>query len=147
MNRSLQAPITPGRLFGAWVCLVAVFLLWSPMWAAAWHEKGMSCCADGMCMAHSHSKSNSSQTGGSTSHESAMNCDHGGANGMANCSMSCCHQSAPFFATAAIFVLPEPALLNVPLTNICALLNFTVTEFLRSFEPLSPPPRATFFSI
>jgi len=147
MNRSLQAPIAPGRIFGAWVCLLAVMLLWSPMWAAAWHEKGMSCCADGMCLAHSHSKSHSTRPVDGASDESAMHCDHSGPSGIADCSMSCCHEHTSSFATAVIFVMPEPALLHVSLASIGVTPKLTETEFLQSFEPLSPPPRTTFFSI
>jgi hypothetical protein len=147
MNRSLKAPIAPGRIFEAWVCIVAVVLLWSPLWAAAWHGAGMSCCADGMCMAHSHSKSQSPRSADGASDASPMDCDHSGPSGIADCSMSCCHEATPSFATAVIFVMPEPALLHVSLANIGVTPKLTATEFLQSFEPLSPPPRTSIFSI
>lgn len=134
-------------MLGAWVCLVAVVLLWSPMWAAALHAETMSCCAGGKCMANSHEKVNSSLATDSTSNESQMNCDHGGTNRMANCSMSCCHESTPSFASALIFVLSEPAMLHVPLQNIGVTPNLTAIEFLQSLPPLSPPPRSSFFTI
>jgi len=141
-----NTPIAQGRILGAWVCLVAVLLLWSPMWAAALHAERMSCCAGGMCMAHSHEKVNSSLTTDSASNESQMNCDHGG-NGMANCSLSCSHESTQAFAAAIVFVVPEPATFHAPLANIGGTSHLAATEFRQSFEPLSPPPRTSIFSI
>ena len=142
-----NTPIAQGRMLGTWVSLVAIVLLWSPMWAAALHAERMSCCTGGMCMAHSHEKVNSSLATDSTLNESRMNCDHGGANGMANCSMSCCHESTPSFASALIFVLPESPMLHVPLPNMGVTPNLTASEFRQPFEPLSPPPRTSIFTI
>jgi len=82
-------PIAPGKL-GAWVCLVAVVLLWAPMWAAAWPTDGMDCCKNGLCMAHAHSQSNPARPQQAGAKESPMDCAHHGGSGMANCSMSCC---------------------------------------------------------
>ena len=54
MRHSLHRPIAPGNRLRACVCLLAVLLLWTPLWAAAWQTHNMSCCTDGMCPLHGH---------------------------------------------------------------------------------------------
>lgn len=147
MRRSLHVPSAPGRTFGAVLCLIAVILLWAPVWASAWQTNGMACCSGGMCMAHGHSKTNQPPTQQAASGQSPMDCEHHGGSALANCSMSCCHESNPSLATAVIFLLPEAAIISRPTQAIAAPANFAPTEFVQSFEPLSPPPRVAFFSL
>lgn len=142
MNHWSDAPFTPGRIFGAWVCLVAVVLLWSPMLAAAWQTGGMACCEGGMCGVHAHVKTNHSRA----QHNQHMNCEHHGGTETADCSMSC-GQGSHSLTSAVIFVLPAPAIFSQPARPIAASSAFVPAEFVRSFEPLSPPPRPSFSSL
>ncbi len=146
MKTRRHVPIAPGKT-GAWVCLVAVMLLWAPLWATAWQSDGMDCCKGGMCMAHGHSKPNAAGSRQTSAEETPMQCGHHGGGSMADCSMTCCHQSSPDLKAPAIFVMPNPARIDQPLEVMSAAGNFAPTEFLQSFEPLSPPPRTPLFSL
>ncbi len=137
--------IAPGRVFGAWVCLAAVALLWAPVWAAAWQADGMACCYGNLCATHRHSKPNQGASQQAGSQQTPMNCEHG--NGLADCAMSCPHETSAPLAAAVIFVVPEPAVLSQPGRNVAAPAEFVATEFVPSFEPPSPPPRASLFSL
>jgi len=147
MKRSLQVPIAPGRKIGAWVCLLALALLWTPLWAAAWQAHGMECCEGGMCAAHGHTKSNRTQPQQSGPSKAPMNCEHHGAGGISSCSISCCHESNSSFAVATIFVLPVPTTISQPAQGMAAFSYFARSESLLKFEPLSPPPRSSLFSL
>jgi hypothetical protein len=140
-------PIAPGRKLGAWVCLAALLLLWSPAWAAAWHTEEMACCSGGMCLAHQHSKSGPSHQGQSKETETPMNCEHHGTTGLTSCSMSCCQESSTALTAGIIFVLPEPTSLSQPSEATAAPVVLSPVEFLQSLEPLSPPPRISLFSL
>src|SRR5271157_2606442 len=146
MNRSRVIPIAPGKL-GAWVCLVAVVLLWTPMWATAWQTDGMDCWKGGMCMAHRHSKLEPARPQQSGAEETPMDCEHHGASGMSSCPMACCQESSHVLATPAVFVMPEPTTIGQPSEATPAAGNFAATGFARSFEPLSPPPRTALLSL
>jgi len=107
-----EFPIAPGKKWGAWVCLLAAILLWSPLWAAAWQADSMDCCAGGMCPAHSHNNHTPSQ---SNLPEQSTPCDHHTGFGLLQCSMSCCHTELRSFVTAIVFVLPAaPASSRLP---------------------------------
>jgi hypothetical protein len=147
MKRSLHVPIAPGRKIGAWVCLAAVTLLWTPLWAAAWQVHGMECCDGGMCAAHGHSKPNHSRPQHRTRNQAPMNCEQHGLAEISSCSISCCQESNPSFAAAIIFVLPESAPLSQPALTKAARAYLAPTESVLSFEPLSPPPRSPLFSL
>lgn len=147
MRRSLHVPIAPRRTFGAWVCLVAVVMLWAPMGAATWQANGMACCAGGMCVAHGHSRTNQPKPQETPPRESLTNCAHHGDNEMVNCSMSCGHDSGSSLTTAVIFVLPTPAAISEPTQASAALTNFAPMAFVPSYDPLSPPPRKSHFSL
>ncbi len=146
MDRSQAIPIAPGTL-GAWVCLVAVALLWTPLWATAWQTDGMDCCKGGMCVAHRHSKPEPARPQQTGAEETPKDCAHHGASGMSNCSMACCQESSHTLAAPAIFVMPEPTTIKQPSEATLAAGNFAATGFAQSFEPLSPPPRTPAFSL
>jgi hypothetical protein len=76
-----------------------------------------------------------------------MDCEHHGGSAIANCSMSCSHESAPFLTTAVIFVLPDPVAISRPDTSTGGPATLSRTESIQSFEPLSPPPRIALFSL
>lgn len=147
MRRSLHVPIAPGRTFEAWVCLVAVVMLWAPMGAAAWQANGMVCCEGGICVAHGHSRTNQPKPQETPPGESLMNCTHHGDSGIVNCSMSCGHNSSSSLATAVIFVLPVPGAISELSQVPEALTSFAPRTFVPSYDPLSPPPRTSHFSL
>jgi hypothetical protein len=147
MSRSFHVPIASGRTFGAWVCLVAVVMLWAPLGAAAWQANGMACCEGGMCVAHGHSTTNRPKPQETSPGESPMNCVHHGDRGIVNCSMSCSHDGSSFLTTAVIFVLPGPAAISQPALVLAAPTTFVQAAFVRSYDPLSPPPRTSHFSL
>src|ERR1700740_1592809 len=95
MKRSLDTPIAPGRRLRACVCLVALALLWAPVWGAVWQAGGMGCCNGGMCAAHGHSMPNQHGPKKTSPAEAPMNCEHDGGSGFSQCAMSCSHESAP----------------------------------------------------
>jgi hypothetical protein len=145
MKCSRHVPRAPGRMLSAVVCLVAVVLLWAPLWAAAW--SGMTCCTGRMCPIHGHSAPNHPRPVRAEPEKTPMDCEHHSGNAIANCSMSCSHDSGPFLTTAVIFVLPAPVAISQPAPAMAAPLNFSPAEFGQSFEPLSPPPRIALFSL
>jgi hypothetical protein len=126
---------------GAWVCLVAVVLLWAPLWAAARPTEGMDCCKGGLCLAHRHSKPEPARPQQAGAEETAMHCEHRGGSGLSDCSMACCQENSHVLAAAAIFVMPEPATIAQPSEARAAASNLATTESMQSSEPLSPPPR------
>jgi hypothetical protein len=148
MKRTLHVPIAPGRTFGAWVCLLAVVMLWAPMGAVAWQANGMACCESGMCVAHGHSKTNQPipQKQKATPGESPMNCEHQDDRGVVNCSITCGHESGASVTTAVIFLLPDPAVICRPSNTLTAPTISAPTAFVQWYDPLSPPPRTPYFS-
>jgi hypothetical protein len=140
MKRSRDIPIAPGKM-AAWVCLVAVVLLWTPLLATAWQADGMDCCKGGMCMAQRHSKPEPARRQQTGAEETPMDCEHHGGSSMSSCSVACCQESSHALATPAIFVMPEPATICLPSPATTAPSNFAATEFVQSFAPPSPPPR------
>ena len=128
------------------MCLLAVVLLWAPMEAAAWHAKGMACCEGGMCVAHRHSKTNQ-PVPREAPLGAQMNCEHHGNSGMVDCSMTCGHDSSPSVTTAIIFVLPDSAVICEPARTLASPTSFAPTAFVPSYDPLSPPPRTSHFSL
>jgi hypothetical protein len=147
MKELAYVPIATGRKFRVWVCLLAVVMLWAPMEAAAWHANGMACCEGGMCMAHGHSKTNQPMPRGATSGESPVNCEHHGNSGIVDCSMTCGHESSSSVTPGVIFVLPRFAAICEPARTLGAPTSFAPTEFVPSYDPLSPPPRMSHFSL
>jgi len=146
MKRSQAVPIAPGKM-GAWVCLVAVALLWTPLWATTWQTDGMVCCKGGMCTAHRHSKPEPARPKQTGEAGTPMDCEHHGASGMSSCPMACCPENSHPLAAPAIFVMPEAITICLPSPATTAPNNFAATEFAHFFEPLSPPPRMPLFSL
>jgi hypothetical protein len=143
MKKLAYVPIAPGRLFGAWVCLVAAVLLWSPAWAAAWQMRGMTCCTGTICLAHGHAGTKGASKSQSTAQEDApMECNHGSQTGLMACQMSCCHDHDHPLTGSVIFVLPEPMTISVPMEVTTAELKTQAPAITHLFEPPSPPPRS-----
>jgi hypothetical protein len=147
MTTSRYSPIAPGRKLGVGVCLLAVMLLWVPLWAAALHADGMGCCTDGFCPVHGHQKSDQAAAGQSRPAEAPMECEHHGGTsqnhtGTMKCSMSCCHESGNSLMAAVTFILPPPTAIALPASATAAPIEPSPSESLQSIKPLSPPPRA-----
>jgi hypothetical protein len=141
MSRSLHAAVAPGRTVGACVCLIAVLLLWAPMWASAWMARGMACCDGNMCAAHAHGKTNSPGKSDATKNE--MECEHSRSAGMTACSMSCCHEEGASVVRSSVYVLPAPAAVFVPAETVSLRIAVKHDEVLQVFAPPSPPPKAS----
>lgn len=146
MRQSLHTPSARGKKLRASVCLLAIFLLWSPLWAAAWQTNTMSCCADGMCPIHGHAHSAGSPAQAPS--EPAADCEHDSStkhgckpSGMTPCSLSCCHDTTSSLIAAAIFVLPAPAAISHSVVTTSAPLQMARVAFPPSLDPASPPPR------
>jgi hypothetical protein len=136
-------PSFPGefaRKVCAWVCLTALVLLWSPLWAAAWQSASMSCCEGGMCAAHSHTNQNQ-QTQQTKSDDAPVNCEHHSGDHLSQCKMSCCQEGSHVMTAGVIFLLPDPASISELQRATDLTAAFAPREFLQSVEPLSPPPR------
>jgi hypothetical protein len=145
MRRSLQPPIAPGKALGAWVCLVAALLLWSPMWAAAWQANRMECCDTKQCPVHAHHSGTSQKAtpADNPQNEPSMDCHRSGSGQLMQCSMSCCHDQQRDFAAAVVFVLPAPVNIPFPMRLAPGPQGIQLAADFSSFAPLSPPPRAS----
>ncbi len=147
MKRSIPPPIAARRVIGAWVCLVAAALLWSPMWAAAWQSNGMDCCNGGMCQAHRHPNPDRSGPRQTAPAEAPMNCAHQSGSGITSCSMSCCREGSTSLVTAVIFVLSAPSSLSRPAGSFTSSVSAAPSESVQSFQPPSPPPKILVISL
>ena len=76
-----------------------------------------------------------------------MNCEHHGNAGIVDCSMTCGHESSPSITAGVIFVLPDSATLREPALTLAALTSFALAESVPFYDPLSPPPRNSDFSL
>ena len=133
-------PIAPGKKVAACLCLFAVILLWTPVWAAALQSH--DCCAGGMCPTHSHRN----QSNNPVSSPSPMDCEHHGDSqppaGLASCSLSCCQDSEHPTIGANLFVVPEAAEIAMSAIASAVPAAHAFAKLARTPEPLSPPPRA-----
>jgi hypothetical protein len=129
------------RAIAASICLLTVLLLYAPLAGAAWSSYQSACCMSGQCKipAHHHHKAPAAPA-------NHMNCGHDGhdMSGMMACVMSCCHDSERSLVTSIAFMLPPnvPAEASVAITSPIELVK--PGNFLRSIEPLFPPPRFVF---
>ena len=148
MRSSLQPPIAPGRVFAAWVCLLATLLLWTPMWASAWQANAMACCNGKQCAARGHSAAShkASASTKATDNEPGMQCHPSGASLMP-CSMACCQSPEHVFAASILFVLPAPATLAAPMHSLPGASGLETTKILTALAPPSPPPKRTLPSV
>jgi hypothetical protein len=132
------------RPVGAWLCLVAVALIWMPVVAAAWGAHVMACCDGKMCTTQGHQHSKQAQKPASGT-GSPMNCEHAKgeaqSDSMMNCAMSCCQQQEQFTSAGVVYVLPEAAAQNVFLAAEHSVLLADAKEMTVRCGPLSPPPR------
>ena len=124
------------RWFFASLCLAAVVLLHAPFGAAAWAAYAKTCCTSrAQCPIHGHRHS---QTPANS--ERTMDCSHDMA-ATAQCSMSCCQNPDRPAVASAMFVFPVPATISVTENREPLIVLSESLGPIRSFEPLSPPPR------
>src|SRR5882762_6845837 len=123
------------RLISASICLLVVVLLYAPLAGAAWSSYQASCCTSEQCpiAGHHHQKTPAAPA-------NQMNCGHD-MSGMMACSMSCCHDSERSMVTAVAFVMPSTIVAVAPVGIKSPIETAKPLDFLRSLEPLSPPPR------
>jgi hypothetical protein len=112
-----------------------VVLLYAPLAGAAWASRQMACCASGQCPipAHHHQKTPAAPA-------NHMDCGHEMA-GMTACSMSCCHDSDRSLVASMAFVLPPSTVADKATAIKSPIQLAKPSDFPRSIEPLSPPPR------
>ena len=105
------------RSAAAWICMLAVGLLYAPMAGAALVAYGVDCCVGGFCNIpeHHHHKSQPAPA----QDTAPMDCGHD-MSGMTSCSMSCCKDPA------------RPAL--IPGHSFC-LRRILCQELVESFVP------------
>lgn len=123
------------RSIAAGICLLTVVLLYAPLAGAAWSSYQSACCMSGQCKipAHRHHKTPAAPA-------NHMDCGHDMAGAM-DCAMSCCNDSERSVVTSIAFVLP-PAIAAAAPAAITSPIELAKPEnFLRSIEPLFPPPR------
>ena len=123
------------RSISASICLLVVVALYAPMAGTAWASYKASCCTADECpiAGHHHQKSPAAPT-------NRMDCGHD-MPGMMACSMSCCQDSERSMVSAVAFVLPSPVPAVAPASIKSPIERAKLRDFLRSLEPLSPPPR------
>lgn len=140
MTRSLHVASATQRIVGAWVCLIAVLLLWTPMWASAWMAQGTACCAGNMCAAHGHGKMNSPAKSDAT--KNGIECEHSPSAGMA-CSLSSCHEDGASLVSSGVYLLPERVRISSPAETVSLAARVKHDEVRQVFAPPSPPPKNT----
>jgi len=123
------------RSITASFCLLVVVLLYAPLAGAAWSSYQSACCMSGQCPipAHHHQKTPAALA-------NQMDCGHD-MSGMMACSMSCCHDSDRSLLTSIAFVLPPSVAMAAAAAIESPIELAKPSDFPRSTEPLSPPPR------
>jgi hypothetical protein len=135
------------RTAAAWICLLAVALLYAPLASAALIANGLDCCAGGYCNIPEH-RHHQRQLGhghhgapAAPSQNSApMDCGHE-MSGLTSCSMSCCQDTVRPTLIPGAFVLPD--VIFVPATTEATrpVQVSDAFEPSRFVKPVSPPPR------
>jgi hypothetical protein len=149
MKSSLHAVDVSGRRLAAAVCLLAVLVMWAPLWAAALSASGIGCCDGAMCPAHGHSPAkNGVPASAPAQSEQPMQCDHENhGDSMMNCGISCYHEQAHTFVASVQFVMPSPTVLLQPQQAVSSVRALEVAHVLSFFDPLAPPPRTVLLSL
>jgi hypothetical protein len=119
----------------AWVCLLAIGLLYAPLGGAAWASRAMACCTGDHCNIPEHHHQKTSP------HPAAdTNCGHD-MSGMSECSMSCCQNPERPLVTALLFVLPPLTWALAPIQVTGGVRISPSAELPRFTQPLLHPPR------
>src|SRR5215472_10408286 len=142
MGSTYPRSTAPGNRWRACVCLLAVFLLSAPAWAAAFEAQGMVCCGDDICPLRGHTPKKSSHDSDKEKNSHPVTCDHHGHKSAADCSVACCHPEAPILSAVALFLLPAPAAVAAPSGACGRASQYSVSADSFLIEPVSPPPRS-----
>jgi hypothetical protein len=123
------------RSISASICLLVVVLLHAPLAGMALASYKAACCTADQCpiAGHHHQKAPAVTA-------NDLDCGHE-LSGMMACSMSCCHDSERSMLGAVAFVLPSAVVAAAPVGIKSPIEPAKLLDFLRSVEPLSPPPR------
>ena len=144
MNRSTQhRAMTKNRgklhrVLSAWLCLLAVALLFAPYAGAAWASHAMSCCTGDHCNIpqHHHRKAPLSKAA------SHADCDHESGSTMTECAMSCCQDEERLLLNAMNFVMPPVEVVAGAMPSTRAVDAPGAIEMPRPVAPQLQPPRA-----
>jgi hypothetical protein len=122
----------------AWLCLLAVVLLYAPLAGAALVAYGSDCCVGGFCNVpeHHHHK----QQPAALQDSAPMDCGHE-MSGMTRCSMSCCKDLARPAMMPGAFVLPPAGFAPAEGEVLRPVQMASSLEISRFVKPISPPPR------
>jgi len=131
------APYDLRRFLSASLCLLAVILLYAPIAAAAWSSYSAACCNTSQCPIKAHHHQSQKSPASSEYH---MDCGHDMAE-MSACSMSCCQNTERPAMASLAFVLPAALSFTGPAVRKAPFQSAKPLDFLRSIQPLSPPPR------
>ena len=147
MKRIRHDSNAPARRLRACVCLVAVMLLWAPVWASALQAAGMGCCDGAMCPLHGPAPKKSSSNTNSAKDMPMTDCEHHGRKTAMDCSMACCHPKDPVVTGVVVFVLPSAAAISAPflIGPSATVLSSSASSVV--FDPASPPPRTLSLSL
>ena len=140
MRRAPHRSNAPGNRVAACVCLLAAVLLWSPLWAAAFHASDMQCCNGAMCPLHGHMPKKGSQEP-APAKESPSNCEHHSKAPAMDCTVACCQTADSTVTQAIIFVLPAPPVISAPFLGGTSTPGMPDSVNSPVFDPASPPPR------
>jgi hypothetical protein len=127
------------RTGAAWLCVLAVALLYAPLTGAAILAYQADCCVGGVCNipAHHH---HHKQPPGPAQESMPMDCGHD-MSGMTPCSMSCCQDPARPALIPGAFVLSAASFFAAPGEVLRPMQLVGSLEISRFVKPLSPPPR------
>ena len=132
------------RRLQAVACLLAMTLVWTPLWAAAW--TGASNCTGMMCTAAGHkamAKANAPSPKGAAqaAEDASMQCEHESRSSVTKCSMSCCHTESRAFVASMTFDLPAAVLLSRSLQLADSLSVPSESAIFSTVAPPDHPPR------
>jgi len=137
MKHSRHLSNAPGNRAAACVCLLAAVLLWSPLWAAAFHASDMACCDGVMCPLHGHSH------WPAPAKESPATCEHHGKTAAMDCTLACCQPADSTLTQAILFVLPALPVISAAVPAGDSATNLFSSRASPVFDPASPPPRTS----
>lgn len=134
------------RNVAAWMCMVAVALLYAPLAGAAFLAHGIDCCAGRFCPIREHH--HNTQKAAESQDAMPMDCDHEmnrhghDVGGMMSCSMSCCQDVARPALIPGAFPLPGATTVPAVRETVRPIQFTQPREISRLSKPLSPPPRS-----
>ena len=142
MKRLRHVSNVPGNRAAACVCLLATLLLWSPLWAAAFHASELACCDGTMCPLHGHRpKKNPHEP--APAEKSPSTCEHHGKTAAMDCTVTCCQPADSNVTQAILFVLPTPPVISTPLLVEASTPGTPASVNSVVSDPASPPPRTS----